>query len=160
MPDITQETTEALVAEADRRGLPVPPVLRSGVPAGFVKIEDPSGDPNLPDYAEGPKSHVGNIEVSSDWYEPVGIRFCVRNTSGSDALEWTREELEQLPDVISDVLEQVDLCAALAVLGARQDLLTPAATVNKLCDFAIEQGLRASSVFAAYQELTKEDRDD
>lgn len=154
MPDITQEATETLITQADRRGLPVPPVLRSGVPAGFVKIDDPSGDPNLPDYAEGPKSQVGNIEVSSDWYEPAGIRFCVRNTDGSDPLEWTREELEQLPDVISDVLERIDLQAALASLRTRPDLLEPTSTVNKLCEFAIEQGLSVSAVFGAYQKLS------
>lgn len=154
MSNITQETTAALVAEADRRGLPVPANLRTDIPAGFTKIDDPSGDPNLPAYAEGPGKHVGNIEVSSDWYEPVGTLFTVRNTDGSDPLEWTREQLEQLPDVISDVLEQIDLHAARAVLTDRPDLLKPTSTVNKFCAFAIEKGLRASAMFAAYQELS------
>lgn len=154
MNDITQETTADLVAEACRRGLPVPANLRTDIPAGFTPVDDPSGDSNLPAYAEGPAIRIGNIEVSSDWYEPVGIRFGVRNTNGSDPLEWTREDLEQLPDVISDVLEQIDLHAALAVLRTRPDLLKPTSTVNKLCEFAIENGLRASAMFAAYQELT------
>lgn len=157
MNDITQETTADLVAEARRRGLPVPANLRTNTPAGFTTVDDPSGDSNLPAYAEGPAIRIGHIEVSSDWYEPVGIRFGVRNTNGSDPLEWTREELEQLPDVISDILEQIDLHAALAVLRTRPDLLKPTSTVNKLCEFAIENGLRASAMFAAYQELTTAD---
>lgn len=139
MSNTTQETTHA---------------LDFGIPAGFVKVDDPSGDPNLPAFAEGPKVHVGNIEVSSEWYEPSGLEFVVRNNNGSDPLMWTREELEQLPNVISDVLERIDLQAALAALRTRPDLLEPTSTVNKLCDFAMEQGLRASDMFGAYQELT------
>lgn len=160
MTDFIEETTADLAVEADRMGVPVPANLRNCIPAGFTEIDDPSNDPNLPRYAEGPKISLGNIEVTSDWYEPAGIRFGVRITNGSDPLEWTREELEQLPDVISDVLDQIDLHSALAVLRTRPDLLEPTSTVNKLCDFAMEQGLRASAMFSAYQELTKEEDDD
>lgn len=142
MSNTTQETTR--------------PVM----PAGFTEVKDPNDAPKTPIFAEGPKKHVGNIQVSSEWFEPSGLEFVVRNNNGSDPLMWTREELEELPDVISDVLEEIDLHAALAVLRTRPDLLEPDATVNKLCDFAMEQGLRASSMFSAYQELTKGQADD
>lgn len=173
MSNITNYKTADLVAEANRRGIPVPANLQEAVqpPAGFrentyLDCMDEFGD--IPAACEPYGScdcdrdisfHGPNVSaetfsgITSQWTPEKGIFFILQK---NDDPLWTREQIAELPAVIDQIERKIDEEMALDLLKSQAHLLRTTTTVNQLCNFAIANEVTASAVFAAYQELTKD----
>ncbi|MGR6899772.1 hypothetical protein [Glutamicibacter sp. BSL13] len=174
MTNITDYTTIDLVAEAERRGLPVPNTLREQAPAGFnVEYHCSCGaecPPNeqldedcttLGHSFTGPGVYLdnSNAQLNSYWDTKNGITFqlsnykCADNGDWTEA-PWTREQIEHVPNMVNQVLAQIDRAAAKEYLEQHPIKGTP--TVNGLFALAEENNLKAPELFQAYMELTQD----
>lgn len=172
MSNITNYKTADLVAEANRRGIPVPANLQEAVqpPAGFRKESFPEcadGALDIPVECEpygscdcdrdicfiGPDVSAETFGgISSQWNEADGIFFLIQKHDGPS---WTQEQLAELPSIVDTIERKINEECAFELMKSQPHLLKPTTTVNQLCRFAWENEVTASAVFAAYQELTK-----
>ncbi|MCS3492406.1 hypothetical protein M2368_001409 [Arthrobacter sp. JUb119] len=90
--------------------------------------------------------------VTSQWTPEKGIFFILQKNDGE---LWTRDQLAELPALIDSIEQKIDQEIAVDLMKSRPEMLRATTTVNKLCDFAVDNGVTASAAFAAYQELTK-----
>lgn len=162
-------TTEEILAEILRRSTSVTP------PAGF-KLEYfcTCGCGCTPDDRmeedceieghsfEGPSTHLTNstgCQVNTSWNPEDGISFRISNYGYNKLDEyveraWTREEVEQLPEMVKKVLSRIDLAEAKAFLEANPEPFKKEPTVTDLAEMADENNLKAPELFRAYMELT------
>lgn len=125
-------------------------------PAGFREIT--GNGPWRGEY-HGPEAHSGNVEVSSRWnHLNREIEFDVYSTVDAHS-NFDREELEAIPDLIKDVLAQIDQAHAVEVMTAHR---VPRAnpeyhTVTEIAVWCDTHKIDAVAAFAAYQELHAEE---
>ncbi|WP_346922118.1 hypothetical protein [Glutamicibacter creatinolyticus] len=104
MTNITDYTTIDLVAEAERRGLPIPATLREQPPAGFtIGFEDDMDGQEFM-YCTGPKASSGNITVETFWSIPGGVEYNITNARHADNGIFNEKELIELARLIREVM--------------------------------------------------------
>lgn len=177
MTNITDYATIDLVAEADRRGLPVPANLRTETPPAGFKLEYHCScgmgctpeDLNTEENCEiighsytGPGVYLdsSNVQLNSSWTAKHGITFHLTNYKGQNddgnwiESGWTRDELKQLPNMVTNVLSQIDYAEAKAFFGRFPEPFEGTPTVNELITLAHDNNLSAPEAFQAYMDLT------
>lgn len=170
-PDIRNVSDADLAAEIAKRGLkthqwgdlepwePTPPAgFRREI---FMQCGEDGYDPCEP-YGEceheqdvcfmGPDVSAKTFGgISSQWTKDKGIFFLLQKHDGP---EWNPEQLADLPAAIDTIERKIGEDAAVELLKSQTHLLQPTSTVCQLANFAMDNGVSASAVFAAYQILT------
>lgn len=104
MNNITNYPTADLVAEADRRGIPVPANLRTETPpAGFTTGWAENYDGEEFSYCTGPKASSGTVTVETFWSIPGGIEYHITNDRHADNGIFNENELIELSRLIREV---------------------------------------------------------
>lgn len=111
---------------------------------------------------EGPSNYLVNstgCQVSTSWNPEDGISFRISNYGYNKLDEyveraWTREEVEQLPEMVKKVLNRIDLAEARAFFKRLPEPFEDEPSVEDLYWLAKDNNLKAPEVFQAYMELT------
>lgn len=179
MNNITKYTTAQLVAEADRRGVPVPANLRTEPqPAGFkleyhcacgmgCTPEDLNTEENchiIGHSYDGPSVYLdnSNVQLNSNWTAKHGITFHLSNYKCQDddgnwtESSWTRDELAQLPAMVTKVLSTIDYAAAKEFFEQHPEHFDRVPGVGALAVLADQNNLSAPEAFQAYMDLHKQ----
>lgn len=176
---ISEYTTAQLVAEADRRGVPVPANLRTEPqPAGFkLEYHCACGMGCTPeDLNTEEKCHIighsydgpgvyldnSNAQLNSNWTAKHGITFHLSNYKCQDddgnwtESSWTRDELAQLPAMVTKVLSTIDYAAAKEFFEQHPEHFDRVPGVGALAVLADQNNLSAPEAFQAYMDLHKQ----
>lgn len=111
---------------------------------------------------EGPSTHLINstgCQVNTTWTPEDGIIFRISNHGYNDRDEyvergWAREEVERLPEMLTKVLNRIDLAEARAFFKRLPEPFEDEPSVEDLYQLAKDNNLKAPEVFQAYMELT------
>ncbi|MBP2398658.1 hypothetical protein [Glutamicibacter protophormiae] len=179
MNNITKYTTAQLVAEADRRGVPVPANLRAENPPAGFKLEYHCAcgmgctpeDLNTEEKChiighsfDGPGVYLdsSSVQLNSNWTAKHGITFHLSNYKSQDRdgnwveSSWTRDELSQLPAMVTKVLSTIDYAAAKEFFEQHPEHFDRVPGVGALAVLADQNNLSAPEAFQAYMDLTKQ----
>lgn len=171
MNNITKYSTAQLVAEADRRGLPVPANLRAVTPpAGFtaetyLDCVDEFGE--IPAVCEPYGScdcdrsieyHGPNVTgetfsgITSQWTPERGIFFLIQKP---DSPVWSEEQLSELPSVIEAIERKIYYTAAKDFFERHPEHFDREPGIYELACLADENNLSAPEAFQAYMDIYK-----
>lgn len=179
MTNITDYATIDLVAEADRRGVPVPANLRTETPPAGFKLEYHCScgmgctpeDLNTEENCEiighsytGPGVYLdsSSVQLNSSWTAKHGITFHLSNYKCQDddgnwtESSWTRDELAQLPAMVTKVLSTIDYAAAKEFFEQHPEHFDRVPGVGALAVLADQNNLSAPEAFQAYMDLHKQ----
>lgn len=124
-------------------------------PAGFTTETEttPRGEEFF--YCAGPKATSGQITVESFWDQPGGISFHITNGRHLDNGIFNREELEAIPNLVRNVLEQIDIAHAVEYMKANPvpKRFPRWHTVTDIAAWCDEHNIGAVAGFAAFDEL-------
>lgn len=95
-----------IIQSTDRK----PAAERPQIPAGFDWVSQFDGAEDIGYYA-GPSAESGTLAVETLWDQEGGIECHVTNTRHADNGIFTREELDTLRGLITEVTEHIDKAA-------------------------------------------------
>lgn len=171
MNNITNYSTAQLVAEADRRGVPVPANLRAETPpVGFTEATyldcavecgdipgecEPYGSCDCDRSIEyhGPNANGKTFSgITSQWTPKLGIFFLIQK---HDSPVWSEKQLSELSSVIDAIKYKIHYTAAKDFFERHPEHFDHVTGVGALAVLADQNNLSAPEAFQAYIDIYK-----